>query len=84
MLGRWPVGADHAGQLARRAPDFHPVAHVDTLQGLARYPFPNLAASDVDAGLEKKVRKLQADGYTVLGQMSQTILATAYSMRGIP
>jgi uroporphyrinogen decarboxylase len=63
---------------------FHPLANVDTLQGLASYPFPDLAASGVDAGLEEKVRRLQAKGYTVLGQMSQTILETAYNLRGIP
>ena len=62
----------------------HPLAEVDTIQGLERFPFPNLAASGVDQELEQKVRQLQEQDYTVLGQMSQTILETAYSMRGIP
>jgi uroporphyrinogen decarboxylase len=63
---------------------FHPLANVDTVQGLERYPFPDLASSGADEGLEEKVRDLKAQGYTVLGQMSQTILETAYNMRGIP
>ena len=63
---------------------FHPLANVDTLDGLASYPFPDLVASGVDVGLEEKVRQLQAKEYTVLGQMSMTILETAYNLRGIP
>ena len=62
---------------------FHPLANVDTIQGLQQYPFPVLASSGADEGLEKKVSDLKQDGYTVLGQMSQTILETAYNMRGI-
>jgi uroporphyrinogen decarboxylase len=63
---------------------FHPLADVNTVQELERYPFPNVAESGADEGLEQKIRQFQEDGYTVLGQMSQTILETAYNMRGIP
>jgi uroporphyrinogen decarboxylase len=63
---------------------FHPLAGVSTIQGLKQYPFPELAASGADEGLEGAVRQFQEDGYTVLGQMSQTVLETAYNMRGIP
>jgi uroporphyrinogen decarboxylase len=63
---------------------FCPLACVETVEELQRYPFPDLASCDADVGLEERVRLLQEDGYTVLGQMSQTILETAYSMRGIP
>jgi uroporphyrinogen decarboxylase len=63
---------------------FHPLANVDTLQELKEYPFPDLASSGADEGLEQQVRRFKEDGYTVLGQMSQTILETAYNMRGIP
>jgi uroporphyrinogen decarboxylase len=63
---------------------FHPLANVNTVRELERYPFPDLATSGADGGLEHKVRQFQEDGYTVLGQMSQTILETAYNMRGIP
>lgn len=63
---------------------FHPLADVNTIQGLQQYPFPELASSGADEGLEETVRRFKEDGYTVLGQMSQTILETAYNMRGIP
>jgi uroporphyrinogen decarboxylase len=63
---------------------FHPLSKVNTIQELERYPFPDLASSGADEGLEHKVRQFKEDGYTVLGQMSQTILETAYNMRGIP
>ena len=63
---------------------FHPLAEVDTVEGLEHFPFPDHAASGVDLGLEEKICGLKDRGYTVLGQMSQTILETAYNMRGIP
>lgn len=62
---------------------FYPLARVDTIEGLRAYPFPDVAGSGADIGLEQRVAELQAAGYTVMGQMSQTILETAYSMRGI-
>jgi uroporphyrinogen decarboxylase len=68
----WPVGYRY----------LHPLANVDTIQELEQYPFPELSSSDADAGLEQKVYDLKKDGYAVLGQMSQTILETAYLMRG--
>ena len=63
---------------------FHPLAEVDSIEGLRSYRFPDIAASGADEGLEEKVRSLKDKGYTVLGQMSQTVLETAYSMRSIP
>ncbi len=63
---------------------FHPLANTSSIQELEQYPFPDLAASGADKGLEQKIRQFQEDGYTVLGQMSQTLLETAYNMRGIP
>jgi hypothetical protein len=63
---------------------FHPLANVDSLRELEQFPFPDVAASGADEGLEQEVRQLKDGGYTVLGQMSQTILETAYNMRGIP
>ena len=63
---------------------FHPLAAIDSIEGLREYPFPDIAQSGADEGLEEKVSRLKDDGYTVLGQMSQTILETAYNMRGLP
>ena len=63
---------------------FHPLAEVHTLDGLNRFPIPDLRATGADQGLEGRVRRLKDQGYTVLGQMSQTILETAYEMRGMP
>jgi uroporphyrinogen decarboxylase len=63
---------------------FHPLANVNTIRELEQYPFPDVAASGADLGLEQEIRQFKKNGYTVLGQMSQTILETAYNMRGIP
>jgi uroporphyrinogen decarboxylase len=63
---------------------YHPLAGIDTVDGLDRYPFPDVRASDPNRELGHRVRRLQEDGYTVLGNMSQTVLETAYEMRGMP
>jgi uroporphyrinogen decarboxylase len=62
---------------------WHPLADVDDLDGLAAYPFPDLAAPRSLDDLRAEVEALQARGFAVVGQMSQTILETAYLMRGI-
>ncbi len=63
---------------------FHPLERVDSLSGLKEFPFPDISRSGADEGLEEKVRALKDQGYTVIGQMSQTILETAYNMRSMP
>ena len=70
----WPAGSKR----------FHPLARVHSIEELKGYPFPDLARSGADEGLEEKVQALKEAEYTVLGQMSQTILETAYGMRGLP
>jgi uroporphyrinogen decarboxylase len=82
----WGVGmipirtadGSHAGHKT-----FHPLAEVDTVAGLERYPFPDFTTDWRHTGLEALGRSAQAQQYTVVGQMSQTILETAYLMRGI-
>jgi len=81
-IGRVPLVTEDGAQAGYKA--YRPLASVDSLQELRRYPFPNLAESGADEGLEGKVGELKARGFTVLGQMSQTILETAYEMRGLP
>ncbi|MFA5263704.1 MAG: uroporphyrinogen decarboxylase family protein [Opitutaceae bacterium] len=63
---------------------FHPLAAVDTVEGLRNFPFPDVEKSRVDIGLEERVAAHKAEGFVVIGQMSQTILETSYEMRGIP
>lgn len=63
---------------------FHPLANITSIDELRDFPFPEIAGSRADQELEQKVRALKEQGYTVLGQMSQTILETAYNLRGIP
>jgi uroporphyrinogen decarboxylase len=70
----WHAGYQH----------LHPLADLHSVEDLRNYPFPDFARSGADMGLEEKVRDLKAEGYTVLGQMSQTVLETAYIMRGLP
>jgi uroporphyrinogen decarboxylase len=62
---------------------FHPLARVDSTAELERYPFPDFTQAWRHADLDEKVRKAKEQGYVVVGQMSQTILETAYLMRGI-
>ncbi len=62
---------------------FHPLARVDDVAGLERYPFPDPTAPACHAHLEEQVREAQTQGFTVVGQMSQTILEMSYCMRGM-
>ena len=87
VLSCWGIGQQaqktaegwHAGHRM-----FHPLANADTVEALRDFPFPEIAGSKADRELGQNVRTLKEQGYTVLGQMSQTILETAYNMRGIP
>jgi uroporphyrinogen decarboxylase len=62
---------------------FYPLAHLHSPAQLESYPFPDLTESWRHQGLEEAVRAAKRQGYVVVGQMSQTILETAYCMRGI-
>ncbi|MDP7130429.1 MAG: uroporphyrinogen decarboxylase family protein [Planctomycetota bacterium] len=62
---------------------YHPLAGIDEESGLDEFPFPNFVDPRCSAGLKAKIKKAKTEGYTVVGQMSQTILETAYLMRGI-
>ena len=72
------VEGDHAGHKT-----FHPLARVDTVAELEGYPFPDMTAPWRHEHLTAEVRAAKEQAYTVIGQMSQTILETAYEMRGI-
>ena len=68
----------HAGHSYR-----HPLAAVDSVKALQHYPFPRPdECRDVEA-LAAEVATAKAEGFTVVGAMSQTILETAYLMRGM-
>ena len=85
-VSEWGVGSrdlktaegHHAGHF-----DYRPLANVDTVEGLADFPFPDFTEPWQHADLEAKVAAAKAEGYVVVGQMSQTILETAYLMRGM-
>ena len=62
---------------------FHPLAAVDTVAGLERYPWPDFTEERRHGNLEEKIASAKDEGYTVIGQMSQTILETSYMMRGM-
>lgn len=62
---------------------WHPLAAVDSVRDLEAYPFPDPAGTRAPEDLRCEVASLKAEGFTVIGQMSQTILETAYLMRGI-
>jgi uroporphyrinogen decarboxylase len=62
---------------------WHPLARVDSVAGLESYPFADLSTVKTLDALRDEVGTLQRDGFAAIGQMSQTILETAYLMRGI-
>lgn len=62
---------------------YHPLANVNTVQELEAFPFPDVTAGGAHAHLEDAVLAAKDKGFTVIGQMSQTVLETAYMMRGI-
>lgn len=80
-VGTIPLRAADNSHAGHRT--FHPLGTIDTVEGLERYPFPDLTASWRHAGLEAAVRTAREQEFTVVGQMSQTVLETAYLMRGL-
>jgi uroporphyrinogen decarboxylase len=62
---------------------YYPLANVNTVEELADFPFPDVTDPACHAHLDAEVAAAKRDGYTVLGQMSQTILETSYCMRGL-
>lgn len=62
---------------------WNPLAGIDTVDELERYPFPDVAAFKSPEQLRAEVQAIQEQGFAVVGNMSQTILETAYLMRGI-
>ncbi len=79
------------GRIALQSPEGHhaghrywnPLADVHTVDELARYPFADLSSVKTPKQLRAEVADLQQQGFTVVGNMSQSILETAYLMRGI-
>lgn len=62
---------------------WYPLGELNTVEELEGYPFPDVTAEECHAHLEEEVRAARREEFTVLGQMSQTVLETAYSMRGM-
>ena len=62
---------------------FHPLAKVNTVADLERYPWPDYTDERAHGDLEERIAAVKAQGYTAIGQMSQTILETSYCMRGL-
>jgi uroporphyrinogen decarboxylase len=62
---------------------YHPLADVNTVEELERFPFPDVTAPECHEHLDEAVGAAKRAGFGVVGQMSQTILETAYEMRGM-
>jgi uroporphyrinogen decarboxylase len=62
---------------------YYPLGRVNTVEEIERYPFPDVTRSECHAHLDAEVAAAKRDGFTVVGQMSQTILEMSYTMRGI-
>jgi uroporphyrinogen decarboxylase len=62
---------------------FHPLARVESVAELERYPFPDVTQPAYHSHIDGQVLAARRSGFTVVGQMSQTILEIAYCMRGM-
>jgi uroporphyrinogen decarboxylase len=62
---------------------FHPLARVNSVADLDEYPFPDATDPRWHESLESEIARAKAREFTVVGQMSQTILETAYELRGL-
>jgi len=62
---------------------WHPLAGVNTVHELDAYPWPDMTDSRRHAHLDAEVKRAKEQGFTVIGQMSQTILENSYRMRGM-
>ena len=62
---------------------YHPLAAVDTVAGLERYPWPDVAKLTSLESLTEEFRAARAEGFTVVGNLSQSILETGYLLRGM-
>jgi uroporphyrinogen decarboxylase len=85
-LNEWGVGEvalyTEEGYVAGRT-RYHPLAGLNTVAELEKYPWPDFTDPKVHTHLEEEVQATKARGFTTIGQMSQTILETAYCMRGM-
>lgn len=85
-VSEWGVGrvalkstdGEHAGHQY-----WHPLARMETVEELDAYPWPEVDWGRSVEELAALTSSWQAKGFTVVGQMSQTILETAYLMRGM-
>jgi uroporphyrinogen decarboxylase len=86
VLSEWGVG-----ELALRTEEgyaagnktFNPLAGLNTIADLERYPWPDFTDPRAHAHLDEEIRVAKEQGFTTIGQMSTTILETAYCMRGM-
>jgi uroporphyrinogen decarboxylase len=62
---------------------FNPLARINTLRDLGRYPFPDVTRPACHAHLDEAVKEARRREFTVVGQMSQTFLEISYCMRGM-
>jgi uroporphyrinogen decarboxylase len=80
-VGRVPLRSAEGYPAGNRL--FHPLAEVNTIHELEAFPWPDLRDPACHEHLGPETRRAMAEGLTVVGQMSQTILETAYEMRGM-
>jgi uroporphyrinogen decarboxylase len=80
-IGEVPLTTEEGYVAGRKT--WHPLAEVKTIGELEAYPWPDFTDPRRHAHLDAEVREAKAQGFTVIGQMSQTILENSYRMRGM-
>ena len=60
---------------------YHPLRDATEPRDIRRYPWPDMADPDRHAHIDGEVERSHTRGRPIIGQMSQTIVETAYGLR---
>lgn len=85
-IDNWGVGVvpqrDSSGRTLASL-EIGPLRDMTSLDELKEFPFPDMTEAWRHARLDEKIKDLRRKNKAIAGQMSQTILETAYRMRGM-
>jgi uroporphyrinogen decarboxylase len=81
-VGEWGVGSK-PGNVLHFIHIEHPMLHIDSVEDLKRYPFPDYSKPERWQHLKAEVEGLHAKGLYVIGFMEWTIFEIAWHMRSM-